>query len=325
MHLCHQLHALVDAGFPIHVALRTVADTTTHARLRSTMQELARRISRGHNWEASLRSLQNPLPPIFTNMLILGHETGNLSGVLLLVQQHFHILDTLRRTIFSVIWYPIILCFAYSLIMAVTSIILKFINGAPTVADLVVSAWSFFGPLVFSIAFAYALVNVLKDTRTKKYADRVIISIPVFGELLREYYLTNFFNALAISIDSGMLIEHAFRLATETIDNNWLKYRMEKARLFLHDGESLHSAMKIAGIFPQEALAMTAAADHSASWTSLFKKLAEHYITHITATAPGIIKAAFPLIIVVMAIVYLGQAGFTFIAMFLFFMYFLIR
>lgn len=323
--LCFQLYELLGAGFPMLTALQTTFENTQNLHLRSSLRQLIWKIKKGEKWEHSLRSLRPGFPPFLTNMLILGNRTGNLTTVLFLLAQYYRVLHFLKRNIFLLIWYPMVLLSAYCLIMSVRNVALEFVHYSPSTLEIFLTFWEGFRPLFLSALFAYALVNIIKRSELRKYVDHTVIRLPIFGKFLKEFYLANFFRALAISMECGMLVEEAFLLATDTVENEWLKRRLLLSRKFLRDGESLHSALAISQALPQEALSMTVVADTTAEWTSLCNKLADYYQVRIEATTPGVAKAFGPLFLILMAIVFFGDVLFEFMAVTLFFLYFLIR
>lgn len=111
--LCQQLYALLTAGFPLVAALLSVAENSRNLRLRTALKEIAGQISQGKDWEESLRSFSHILPQFLINMLILGKEAGSLPAVLNLLEGHYNRLYFIKRTILSIVRYPIVLIFFY--------------------------------------------------------------------------------------------------------------------------------------------------------------------------------------------------------------------
>jgi type IV pilus assembly protein PilC len=82
------LSLLVSSGLPFLECLEIVNESLANALYRDALKEAARQVERGVNLSVPLRS--NPLfPPVLSQMMVVGEETGRLDEVLLKISAFF--------------------------------------------------------------------------------------------------------------------------------------------------------------------------------------------------------------------------------------------
>ena len=306
-------------------ALDITAQSSSHQTIRNTLLEIRQHLLRGESLETALRSISGGVSSFFTNMLILGYRTGTITMVLLQLERYYLTLLTIQRAIRSIIWYPLFLLLCYSFVFTVTSIIILSQKRTVTLVEMLQIFWLGYMPFFLAFVCAYAVVKFLKEVELKKYVDRVVLAIPILGVLFKAFYLCIFFRALSIAIDCGMVLIEGLAIAIDTVENDWIQFRLNRALKFIRDGESLHKALEITGILPADALGMAVAADHAAEWSKLFNRLADYYQSEIQTITPGLIKSSFVFLMVFVALIMFAGVPIGLLTFILIFMFFLIR
>ena len=316
---CIGLRSCLAAGTPILTALHLMAETAGRRSLRKACLEVAREVGAGRPIAEALRARRRVFPRFFTNVFLAGLESGSLTQSLDELIEHYAWVMELRSNILRVVWYPIFLLFAGSLIMSAPAIVLHFRGTAFHWVEAAGIAWSFFQLPLLGLIAAYVATRIVKSPPVRPLTDEIVARIPIIGTCLQRYALAIFFRVLAASVAAGREIGTGFRAALDSMDNHRLARRLRAAERFLRDGDTLTYALSRTRVFDAQALGMVEAGEISGALPELAGRMAGYYMDATKALLPGLIKACFPLTLLVVAVAYFINPHVLFVGSFLLF------
>ncbi len=157
---------------------------------------------------------------------------------------------------------------------------------------------------VYGIAFLlYFLIRMLNSAVLKEYFDRIILFIPVFGNIARQFALTRFIRALQCLCSSGVAIISAWKMAAEACGNSAVKEMVFRGVPVLEGGQEISKAFMQADILGADMIGMVSSAERSGSISGMLNTVAT-YCEKRNETTIGILLGVIPVFF------YLAVAGF---------------
>ncbi len=115
-----QLAAMLRDGIPLEGALRQLSETMARGKLRDELSALEADLARGTPLEEALAARK--LPELYVKMLQVGVKSGDLPGVLTMLADYYHRINTLWARLNGLMVYPLIVlgaCLGVSVLFAV--------------------------------------------------------------------------------------------------------------------------------------------------------------------------------------------------------------
>jgi type IV pilus assembly protein PilC len=325
-YFCLQLRSLLSAGFPIINALAVLEENSRNWRLKQACRAMARACAKGASFEQAVAK-QSIFSPFFAKSIVVGEKSGSLISVLDILARHHLWAVELRRAVFSVIWYPTVVLFLGLFICAVRDIIIRSIlNKAFEMYSAAFVFGLYFKGVLFILLFTFVLAQLLREPKTKVLVDRVVLKIPLWGHLMHNYAVAQFFRMFAITLDSGMNLTTAYRTAAESSNNKAIEKALLKREYFLSAGETIHDTLALTGVIKPEALGMIRAGEYSGSASELMNRQANWYEQDIRTTIPALVRMAFPFYLILVAIGFFLNPAFIYGTLFiLLLLFFIVR
>ncbi len=321
-HFCLQLRSLLSAGFPMINALTILEEHSRNHRLKQACRAMARDCAKGMSLEEAV-SRQRIFSPFFAKSIVVGEKSGSLPSVLDILARHHLWAVELRRVVLSVIWYPIVVLLLGLLIFAATSIIINSIDQkAFKVSSAIFVLGRYFSGVLYVLLFAFVLAQLLREPKIKTVIDRIILKIPIWGSMMHNYAVATFFRMFAITLDSGMNLNMAYRTAAESTNNKAIEKALLTREYFLSAGEKIHDTLALTGVIKREALGMIQAGEYSASTSELMNRQADWYEQEIRTTAPALFRMSAPIFLIFIGIGFFVNPSFIYYTLFILFLFF---
>ena len=312
-----QLANLLESGISLLTALRTIEAQTANKRLKDVLGELWRAVESGSSFSESLSRHPKVFSKLFVNMVKAGEESGKLDAVLKKYASFSEAKEELSQKIKGALFYPLILFIASILVIV---FIVTFIM--PKFADLFLSAGLKL-PLVTQILFSFGVIIkrywyliilglgllfwlTVKYTQTKtgKFQfDRLILKIPVLGDLARKIYVSRFSRTLAVLLSSGVPVLRSLDITKEVIGNEVMAGVAANLKASVEQGERLSEPLRVSGEFPLDAVQMISAGEESGNLDGMLNKIADFYDTAVGYGLKKLTALIEPLLLAIMGAV----------------------
>jgi type IV pilus assembly protein PilC len=133
--------------------------------------------------------------------------------------------------------------------------------------------------------------------------DRLLLKIPVFGDLLYKSAIARWTRTLATMFAAGVPLVEALDSVGGASGNAVFSEATEKIQQEVSTGTSLTNAMTNASIFPSMVLQMCAIGEESGSIDHMLGKAADFYESEVDDMVAGLSSLMEPIIIVVLGTV----------------------
>lgn len=257
----------------------------------------------------------------------IGEETGRLPEVLNELEKYFQKRVELQRQMVKVFSYPLFVIFlavgvVYFMMKYIVpmfgSIFKRFGGELPAMTKKVIwmsdmiSAYSFY---FFSSVFVIILFFYLQRKKEwfRKISSRIVLSIPLFGDLIRKVYMARFCQSMQLLVASHTSLTEALDMVKQMISFYPLEKALETMKEDLVKGKSMHESMRKFTIFDKKMISLIKVAEEVNQLDEMFRKLTKQYsdeVDHRTSTLGSIVE---PMLMVIIG----GIVGFILISLYL--------
>jgi len=322
-----QLATLLGAGITLLRSLEIITLQIESKRLFDTLETVKKDVAAGSSLKAALQKHPNVFSKLWVNIVETGETTGQLPFALEQLTQFLESSAALTRKIKSALVYPsVVLCVAAG---AITIFIVKIIPMFANIYSGFGAELPAFTQLVFSVclgikkyllivagaivAFVFALRYYGKTVNGRRNIDRFKLSIPIFGDVIRQVSAVRFASGLNMLIKSGTPILHALDIVIETSGNVIVTEMLQKVKENVREGKSMAEPLIQTDVFPDMLAHMVAVGEESGELANMLDNAAKFYEERVDAVISRMATLFEPILIVVIGSI----VGVLVIAMFL--------
>ena len=316
-----ELATLLQAGLPIDRSLNVLMDLIEEdSKIHELIYNVLQQVKGGANLADALESESGAFSRFYINMLRAGEAGGSVDVVLGQLSEYLEKSKELKDTVSTALIYPIIL-----VVMAVGSVFLLLTFVVPQFTEMFESAgkelplstqivvgtaeWlqSYWWVLLIIGTFTYFTMRYeLSVGPRKERWDLVILSIPMFGEIVRNMNTTNFTRTLGTLLSNGVPILTALGIVKGTLSNLVLVKAVSEAEENLKQGKDMSSALIESGQFPKMATQMIKMGEETGKMEEMLERTANTYDKQLKITIERMLAMMEPILIVVLGLLIAG-------------------
>jgi type IV pilus assembly protein PilC len=147
----------------------------------------------------------------------------------------------------------------------------------------------------------------------KRVNDRIVLRIPLIGDLVVKVAVARFARTLGTLITSGVPILQALKITKETIGNEVIQNAVDKVHDSIKEGDTIAAPLDETKVFPAMVVNMIDVGEETGSLDSMLMKVADIYDAEVEAAVEAMLTLLEPIIIVVLG----GIIGFIVISLYL--------
>ena len=270
MHFSRQLSAFLKASVPILEAVEVIREEMTNKLFKAALDDICENVKAGASFSGAAKAHPEVFPPVYLGMLESAEMTGNLDKVLDQLSAYLEREMEARRKVISALTYPAIIgLMSFATVAVMTIFVLprfedffasldaklplptRILLGA---SGFVSSHWYMFPILLLALA-GFGIWTV-RSEKGRNLRDRMILSIPVVGDLITHVILERFCRVLSSMSRAGVPIPEALTVTTDGTNNVVWKEKLVGAREAMMRGEGLAHPIAETGLFPAAARQM---------------------------------------------------------------------
>ena len=325
--MTRQLATLIDAGLPLLRSINVLVAQLKPCKLRDILRENASDIQSGSTFSEALAKHPKQFDRLFVNMVRAGEVGGMLEVVLNRLADYMERRQALKRKVRAALIYPIaVLIIAFCIVMFLlikvvpvfAEIFADFDAELPAPTQFLITAGDFmvyeWWKLVTGIFWSIIIVKLLmKSHAVKRVTDRVVLKIPLVGDLVTKVAVARFARTLGTLITSGVPILQALRITRETIGNEVIQNAIDKVHDSIKEGDTIAAPLDEAKVFPAMVVNMIDVGEETGSLDAMLMKVADIYDAEVEAAVEAMLALLEPIIIIVLG----GIIGFIVISLYL--------
>ncbi len=325
--MTRQLATLIDAGLPLLRSLTVLISQLKPSKLRDILREVSADIQGGATFAESLAKHPRQFDRLYVNMVRAGEVGGMLEEVLSRLAEFMERRQRLKRAVMSALVYPIaviviaiaIVGFLLMYVVPIFGEIFQEFGGElPWPTQFLIDAGDFLIYKWWQLVIGFNTIMIVfkllgKSVLIKKGFDRVVLKMPLLGDLVVKIGVARFSRTLGTLIHSGVPILQALRITRETISNSVIQNAVDKVHDSIKEGETIAAPLDETKVFPAMVVNMIDVGEETGSLDQMLMKVADIYDEEVDAAVNAMLSLLEPAIIVILG----GVVGFILIALYL--------
>ena len=323
-----QLATMMKSGVPLVMALEIIANGQKNPAMKKMINGVKTNIEGGASIYEALSEYPVQFDELYRNLVRAGESSGVLETVLDTIATYKENIETIKGKIKKALFYPTAIVAVAILICAILLIYVvpvfketfqSFGADLPAftalvfgLSDYLVKWWWLFA-IVVAIAFATFMFFYKRSTALKHFVDRMLLKIPVVGQVLHNSAIARFSRTLALTFRAGVPLVEALENVAGATGNMVYEQAVMRMKNDVAVGYPVNVAMKQVNLFPHMVVQMTAIGEEAGALDSMLYKVAEFYEEEVNNSVDAISSLIEPFIMVIIG----GLVGSIVIAMYL--------
>jgi type IV pilus assembly protein PilC len=310
-----QFLTLIKAGLPILSSLDLLIKRQKDTNLRSLLQNVRDRVKGGELLSDAFAA-QRVFPKIYTATLLAGEKSGNMEEVLGRYIAFQRLALTFKKKLAVSLVYPALLVTVvfFMLIFLVTYVVPQFAKlyenlGAqlPTITLIMLIVGNNaqkYAPFAIAAAILI-LVGLWRWKSTDRGADRIdriILRLPLLGQIWLKYQVANFSRMLSTLLTGGMPLVSSLETAGVSMSSRRILNGVSEAVIRVREGQSLAKSLEEQKMFPDLSVEMIEVGESTGALPAMLNSVAEFYEEDVQTALGAAMALIEPIILIIMAV-----------------------
>jgi len=325
-----QFGTMINAGLPLIQCLEILSTQSENAALRKSVGEIKVQVEGGSTFSDALRKHPKIFDDLYVNMVHAGEVGGLLDTILGRLSKHIEKAMKLKGQIKSAMVYPAAIVGIAAIVITVLMIwvipvfekMFKEMSGGkmalPGPTQLVIDMSN------FAQGYWYIILGVIVATvvAVKKYyatpqgklaIDKLLLKLPVFGDLIRKASVAKFTRTLGTLLASGVPLLEALTICAKTSGNKVVERALLDAKVSISGGKTIAEPLGKSGTFPKMVTHMISVGESTGALDSMLGKIADFYEDEVDQAVTNLTALLEPMMMVFLGV----TVGFIVVAMYL--------
>ncbi len=311
-----ELAILLNSGIKLTESLLVLTQQTTDVKFKSAIVDIRDRVVTGESFTDALKDYSDYFDVIYVSMVRVGEVTGSLGENLATIAGFMEKRQRIESKIVTAMIYPIVLitfCLAAVIILTTTVIPkiavqitrtgqeLPWITRQLMNASHVLTSWWLVVLLATIFGIVWGLKKFLKTERGAYLRDRFLLSLPLFGPLIRQRVVSRFASTLSTLLGSGLAMAESLRVVSEVTSNALMSRAVIQARERILAGADIATPLRDSGVISPAIAHMVAVGEKSGELEMMLKNISQNLEASSDIVIERLSAAVEPIIIIVMA------------------------
>ena len=307
-----QIATMFSAGLTIERSLHFLSQEEKHKKFKKSLDKIEDDVRKG----LLLSDALERHPGIFNNLYIslvrAGEVSGKLSETLEELSSYLETVEDTQRRVKSAMYYPVFIIFFlsfilfgifYFLIPQFSEVYDQLGSELPYYTILFVNFSVWLKANIFKVFFitliSFFSIWFLTLTDSGRLArDKILLRLPIFGNLIQQNILTKFGKTFGILISAGVSVMDSMSLLIRVVDNRVYELALTDARKSIENGISISQSLKSTGIFPPIFIQLLITGEETGEIDNLALKASEFYSKQVSAIVDRLTSLIEPILII---------------------------
>lgn len=325
-----QFGTMINAGLPLIQCLEILSTQSENAALRKSVGEIKVQVEGGSTFSDALRKHPKIFDDLYVNMVHAGEVGGLLDTILGRLSKHIEKAMKLKGQIKSAMVYPAAIVGIAAIVITVLMIwvipvfekMFKEMSGGkmalPAPTQLVIDMSNFaqgnwYIILGVIVAGVVAVKKYYATPQGKLAIDKLLLKLPVFGDLIRKASVAKFTRTLGTLLASGVPLLEALTICAKTSGNKVVEGALLDAKVSISGGKTISEPLAKSGTFPKMVTHMISVGESTGALDSMLGKIADFYEDEVDQAVTNLTALLEPMMMVFLGV----TVGFIVVAMYL--------
>lgn len=314
-----QFTTLMESGIPVVECLSILEEQIENPYFKEVISLILKDIHEGTSLSEALSKHKNVFPDIYLSMVAAAEFSGNLPEILDRVSVYLEKSSALKKKVTSALYYPAVI-----ILMAVGItgfLILKVIptfkeifaslGGTlplPTqilinISDVLRKKESIFLVVGGTVGGFFGIKAFINTPKGKKFYHKLLLKLPVVGELIRKMSIAKFSRTFSTLVKSGVSIVKCLEIVGKTSGNKIIEDAVMESKIAIQEGQPISTPLEKTGVFPVMVVKMISIGEKSGRLEEMLSKIAQFYEEQTDAMVAGLSSLIEPLVIAFLGII----------------------
>jgi type IV pilus assembly protein PilC len=316
-----QFSTMINAGLPLVQALDILAKQSENKALKDVTRAVVFDVESGHTVADALRKHPKAFTDLYVNMVAAGEAGGILDTILMRLATFLEKNDALVRKVKGAMIYPGVIMSVAAiaivvLLLFVIPVFEKMFESVgmplPLPTRVVISMSRFLQSFWWAVIGAFmgmgwSLKKYYATSDGKLAIDKMLLKMPVLGDVLRKSAVSRFTRTLGTLIGSGVSILDGLEITAKTAGNRVIQDAIMESRASIAGGETISAPLQKSQVFPPMVISMIAVGEQTGGLDEMLSKIADFYDEEVDAAVSGLLSLMEPVMIVFLGVVVGGM------------------
>src|SRR3954463_16048025 len=316
-----QFSTMINAGLPLVQALDILAKQSENKALKDVTRAVVYDVESGNTVADALRKHPKAFNDLYVNMVAAGEAGGIFDTILMRLATFMEKNDALVRKVKGAMIYPgvimsvaaIAICVLLIFVIPVFETMFGSVGLAlPLPTRIVIGMSRFLKGFWWAIGGGatggfFLLKKYYASPSGKLRIDKLLLKVPVLGDVLRKSAVSRFTRTLGTLISSGVSILDGLEITAKTAGNRVVHDAIMESRSSIAGGDTIAAPLKKSGVFPPMVISMINVGEQTGGLDEMLTKIADFYDDEVDAAVGGLMAMMEPLMIVFLGIVVGGM------------------
>lgn len=325
-----QFGTMINAGLPLIQCLDILSTQSENKVLRETVGDVKNSVEAGSTFSDALKKHPKVFDDLYVNMIHAGEVGGLLDTILTRLAKHIEKAMKLKGQIKSAMVYPSAIVGVAVIIISVLMIWVipvfaqMFMEmsggkvGLPGPTQIVINVSNFFQSYWYAmggamVAMVIAIKRYYATVNGRVVIDRLLLKVPIVGDLIRKASVAKFTRTLGTLITSGVPLLEGLSICAKTSGNKVIEEALMNARVSISGGKTISEPLAKCNVFPKMVTHMIAVGESTGALDAMLGKIADFYEDEVDQAVETLTSLLEPIMMVVLGTI----IGFIVIAMYL--------
>jgi len=305
-----QLATMIDSGLTIVNSLEILNRQVKNPAFKDILTKIREDVeASGQPLSTALAKHPKIFSPLFTNMVRAGEISGTLENALNQLATYMESSGNITKKIKSAAMYPLLIgTMAGGIGLALLLFIVPMFAGiykdfggdlpGPTKILIFMSDMLkkyFVIMIVVVIGGGFGLFRAIKTPRGKLIFDKIMLRLPIVGELVRKIAISKVTRTLGTLVKSGVPILEALVIVGKTSGNRVIEIAIDAAQKRVREGETITKPLVETGVFPPMVTEMISVGEETGELEKMLTKVADFYDQEVDTAVSGLTATLEPL------------------------------
>ena len=325
-----QFATMINSGLPLVQSLSILAEQSENEKFKVIITAVLNDIQSGQTLADAMSRHPKVFTDLYVNMIAAGEAGGILDTILNRLAVFLEKNDALIRKIKGAMTYPAVMLIV--VIGATTILLWKVVPvfagifqdagvELPVPTQVVLAMSDFLQHYILhSLAAVVVLIIALrqyyKTAGGQLTIDRIMLRMPILGNLIRKSAVSRFTRTLGTLVSSGVSILDGLEITARTAGNRVVHDAVMQSRSSIAGGATISEPLRQSGVFPPMVVQMINVGEQTGGLDEMLNKISDFYDDEVDAAVTALTSVLEPIMIVVMGVVIGGMVVAMYLPMF---------
>lgn len=311
-----QMSTLLNSGIKLTEAISVLSLQVPDVRFKNALVDIRDRVVTGESFTDALSDYGDYFDVVYVSMVRVGEVTGTLGQSLATIAGFMEKRQRVESKVITAMIYPIVL-----VIFCIFAILVLTIKVIPKLAEqitrtghdlpwitkrlvdvgYIMSSWWLLVVIAAIVGTVWVFKKFLKTERGAYLRDKFILSMPLFGRLIKQRVAARFASTLSTLLGSGLAMAESLRVVSEVTGNTLMKRAVHQSRERILAGADIATPLRDSGVIDPAIAHMVSVGEKSGELEKMLKSISDNLEASTDLVIERLSAAVEPLIIIAMA------------------------